>query len=82
MQCKIIKLDTTWSIKHKFFKDVVVDENLNADNFSSKKPMVRYNVSIFPTFLALDKNNNLVGKLENPSSVEDFNEWITILKNK
>lgn len=72
---KFIKFDTTWSTKHKIFENVDVDLNLNGDDLRSKKYLIKFNISIFPTFIYATENDKLVGKLENPYDIEEFLEW-------
>lgn len=72
---KFIKFDTTWSLKHKIFENVAVDYVMNGDEIRTKKYLVRYNISLFPTFIYATENDKMAGKLENPSTVEEFKEW-------
>lgn len=72
---KFIKFDTNWSIKHKIFETADVDLTMNGDDLRTKKYLVRFNISIFPTFIYATDNDKLLGKLENPYDMKEFTEW-------
>lgn len=72
---KFIKFDTNWSIKHKIFETADVDLTMNGDDLRTKKYLVKFNISIFPTFIYATDNDKLLGKLENPYDMKEFTEW-------
>lgn len=75
---KIIRFCASWCNKCRIFSNkekLGYDVDINIDLPSYKKTMIKYQISVIPTFLALSDNNRVKGKLCNPLSVEEYLEW-------
>lgn len=75
---KIIKFCSNWCYKCKLFSNkekLNYDTDINIDLPSNKQLLVKYQISIIPTFIALSENGRVRGKLVNPSTLEDYFDW-------
>lgn len=80
---KIIRFFAGWSKQCKLFSDkskLKYDLDIDIDRPSSKKLMVKYQISLVPTFVAIADNGHIIGKLSNPNNVEKYIEWKGTLK--
>lgn len=78
---KIIRFYANWCHKCKLFSDKC-DIDVNVDLPSWKKTMIKYQISVIPSFIALSDNNRVIGKLANPTTVEEYKEWKTKMLKK
>ena len=75
---KILRFYANWCHKCKIFSNrdkLKYDMDIDVDLPSYKKMMVKYQINVIPTFLALSDNNRVKGKLANPLNVEEYLEW-------
>jgi hypothetical protein len=75
---QIIRFYTRWCNKCKIFSDkktLGYDTDVDIDLPSYQKTLVKYQISIVPTFLALGDNGKVLGKLSNPTDLEEYSEW-------
>lgn len=82
---QIIMFCSNWCNKCKIFSNKEKLEYSNVVNIdlpSSMKTLVKYQISIIPTFIALSNNGRVIGKLSNPLTVEDYIEWKRKLEKK
>lgn len=80
---RIIRFYANWSEECKIFSDrktLDYDLDVDIDLPSYKKTLIKYQISIIPTFIALNNNNRVLGKLSNPKSVEEYLDWKERLK--
>ena len=54
--------------------------DIDIDLPSYERTIVKYQISVIPTFLALTESNRVLGKLSNPSTIEEYEEWKKKLK--
>ena len=79
---RIIMFMARWCKKCTIFKDVDYDVKLDIDLPSNNNTLLKYQISIIPTFVAISDGNRVLGKLSNPNTVEDFNKWKAIIEKK
>lgn len=75
---QIIRFYAKWCNKCKIFSDkktLGYDTDVDVDAPSSKAFMLKYQVSIIPTFVALSDKGRVKGKLSNPIDVEEYENW-------
>ena len=75
---QIIRFYAKWCNKCKIFADkktLGYDTDVDIDAPSSKVFMLKYQISIIPTFVALANNGRIKGKLSNPVDVEEYENW-------
>ena len=75
---QIIRFHARWCNKCKLFsnkKDLEYDLDVDIDLPSYKKTLIKYQISIVPTFLALGENGRVLGKLSNPVDIEEYKSW-------
>lgn len=80
---RIIRFYATWCQKCKVFSNknkLKYDMDIDIDLPSYSRTLVKYQISIVPTFLALTDNNRVLGKLTNPTTIEEYEEWKKKLK--
>jgi len=80
---RIIRFCATWCPKCKIFANknkLGYDMDIDIDLPSYKRTIVKYQISVIPTFLALTESNRVIGKLSNPSTIEEYEEWKKKLK--
>lgn len=75
---QIIRFYAKWCNKCKIFSDkekLGYDTDINIDIPSNKKIMLKYFISIIPTFVALSDKGRFLGKISNPIDIEEYEEW-------
>lgn len=72
---QIIKFCARWCSKCKLFKDVECDTVVDIDLPSNQRTVIKYQISIVPTFIALGDTGKIKGKLTNPTSIDEFLKW-------
>lgn len=75
---QIIRFYAKWCNKCKIFADKKIlgyDTDVDVDAPSSKVLMLKYQISIIPTFVAIADNGRIKGKLSNPVDVEEYKNW-------
>ena len=75
---QIIRFCSKWCNKCKIFSDkktLGYDTDVDIDLPSYKKTIIKYQISIIPTFLALADNGRIKGKLSNPTDLKEYFEW-------
>lgn len=75
---QIIRFYAKWCNKCKIFSDkerLGYDTEVDIDAPSSKAFMLKYQISIIPTFVAIANNGRVKGKLSNPLDVEEYENW-------
>lgn len=75
---KIIRFYAKWCHKCKIFSDkekLNYDIDIDIDSPLNKTTLIKYQISVVPTFLALTENNRIRGKLVNPVCVDDYLKW-------
>lgn len=79
---RIIKFVAKWCHKCKLFSKTPCDLEVDIDLPSYAKTLVKYQVSIVPTFVALDDRGRVIGKLSNPMDIEAVENWRSKLGKK
>ncbi len=80
---RIIRFCATWCPKCRIFSNKAklgYDMDIDIDLPSYRRTIVKYQISVIPTFLALTEGNRVLGKLSNPSTIEEYEEWKKNLK--
>lgn len=82
---KIIRFYANWCRKCGLFSDkknLKYDFDVDIDLPSQKKSMIKYQISVIPTFVAVAENGRIIGKLSNPTTIDDYFEWKERLKKR
>jgi len=82
---QIIRFCSKWCNKCKIFSDkdaLGYDADVDIDMPSYQKIMLKYQISIIPTFIALSDGGRVLGKLSNPLTVGDYIEWKNKMERK
>lgn len=82
---QIIRFCSKWCNKCKIFsdkKELGYDIDVDIDLPSYKKTVIKYQISIIPTFIALSDCGRVLGKLSNPLTVEDYIGWKNKMERK
>lgn len=82
---QIIKFYSKWSEKCKLFSDkekLGYTTEVDIDLPSYSKTLIKYQISIVPTFVALSERGRILGKLSNPINVKEYINWKNRLKVK
>lgn len=80
---RIIRFCATWCPKCRIFSNkskLGYDTDIDIDLPSYYRTLIKYQISIIPTFLALSDNNRILGKLTNPTTIEEYEKWKKKLK--
>lgn len=75
---RIVRFYAKWYKKCKLFENKELlgyDQDIDIDLPSYHKYIIKYQVSIIPTFIAFNSRNKVIGKLSNPIDVDEYFEW-------